>query len=463
MSIEKLPDSWLKVDVGNIADVISGGTPKSGVVENFTTSGDGIAWLTPADLSGYKDKYISNGARDLTEKGYSSSSAKLMPAGSILFSSRAPIGYTAVAANKISTNQGFKNFVFTSDIYPNYAYYYFRSIKHLAESMGTGTTFKEISGSSAKKLPFIISPLAEQKIIADKLDDLLVRVESIKIRLENIPEILKKFRQSVLSAAVSGKLTEEWRVYNRESLSLEEYKTSLGNFKSKAKGLKPIIKKETWLSCQLGHVISVSSGNSLTAKEMKPDGNIPVYGGNGINGYHDQSNVKESKVVIGRVGFYCGSVHLTENIAWVTDNALIVDFSEDILIKSFVFWMLSATNLREDSASTAQPVISGTKIYSIPLQIPPVAEQLEIVHIIEEYVTFSNRIEYSTQAALNRVNNLTQSILAKAFRGELTAQWREENSELISGLNSAEALLEKITAEKLASGTVKKRAKKISL
>ncbi|WP_446918246.1 restriction endonuclease subunit S, partial [Klebsiella pneumoniae] len=108
MSIEKLPDSWLKVDVGNIADVISGGTPKSGVVENFTTSGDGIAWLTPADLSGYKDKYISNGARDLTEKGYSSSSAKLIPAGSILFSSRAPIGYTAIAANKISTNQGFK-------------------------------------------------------------------------------------------------------------------------------------------------------------------------------------------------------------------------------------------------------------------------------------------------------------------------------------------------------------------
>ncbi|PLO94412.1 restriction endonuclease subunit S, partial [Klebsiella pneumoniae] len=175
-----------------------------------------------------------------------------MPAGSILFSSRAPIGYTAIAANKISTNQGFKNFVFTSDIYPSYAYYYFRSIKHLAESMGTGTTFKEISGSSSKKLPFIISPLAEQKIIADKLDDLLARVESIKTRLENIPEILKKFRQSVLSAAVSGRLTEEWRKENNKFFS-------------------------DWISCNVGEVSTVSTGKTPKRNEPRfwENGSIP--------------------------------------------------------------------------------------------------------------------------------------------------------------------------------------------
>lgn len=91
MSAGKLPEGWEQIEIGDIADVISGGTPKSGVAENFAPSGEGVAWLTPADLSGYKEKYISHGARDLTTLGYSSCSAKLMPKGTILFSSRAPV------------------------------------------------------------------------------------------------------------------------------------------------------------------------------------------------------------------------------------------------------------------------------------------------------------------------------------------------------------------------------------
>lgn len=97
--------------IGDIADVVAGGTPKSGNQENFKESGTGIPWLTPADLSGYTGKYISFGARDLSQQGYDSSSAKILPKGSLLFSSRAPIGYVAIAQNEISTNQGFKSFV----------------------------------------------------------------------------------------------------------------------------------------------------------------------------------------------------------------------------------------------------------------------------------------------------------------------------------------------------------------
>ncbi|EFN8696898.1 restriction endonuclease subunit S, partial [Escherichia coli] len=211
MSAGKLPEGWEQIEIGDIADVISGGTPKSGVAENFAPSGEGIAWLTPADLSGYKEKYISHGARDLTTPGYSSCSAKLMPKGTILFSSRAPIGYVAIAANEIATNQGFKSFTFPSDIFPDYAYYFLRNIRHIAEEMGTGTTFKEISGSSAKTLPFVLAPFAEQKIIAEKLDTLLAQVDSTKARLEQIPQILKRFRQAVLAAAMRGELSETWR------------------------------------------------------------------------------------------------------------------------------------------------------------------------------------------------------------------------------------------------------------
>lgn len=142
-----LPSGWADVEIGEIAEVVAGGTPKANDSSNFDAPGSGIAWLTPADLSGYKAKDISHGSRDLSQKGYESCSAKLMPKGSLLFSSRAPIGYVALAANEISTNQGFKSFVFPEEIDPSYAFYYLKSIRQLADSLGTGTTFKELSGT----------------------------------------------------------------------------------------------------------------------------------------------------------------------------------------------------------------------------------------------------------------------------------------------------------------------------
>jgi len=202
---------WVSVQIGDVAQVVAGGTPSANDPTNFAAPGEGVAWLTPADLSGYKQKYISHGARDLSEKGYSSSSAKIMPANSLLFTSRAPIGYVAIAQNAIATNQGFKSFVFSSEVDPSYAYHFLKSIAELAQEMGTGTTFKEISGATAKTLPFLLPPLAEQKQIAAKLDELLAQVDTLAARLEAIPQILKRFRQSVLAAAVSGRLTEEWR------------------------------------------------------------------------------------------------------------------------------------------------------------------------------------------------------------------------------------------------------------
>ena len=108
--------------------------------------------------------------------------------------------------------------------------------------------------------------------------------------------------------------------------------------------------------------------------------------------------------------------------------------------------LLTATNLRQDDASTAQPVISGAKIYPIRISLPPLEEQTQIVRRVEELFAFADQIEQRMNGAQARVKHLTQSILAKAFRGELTVQWRAENPELISGDNSAQALLERIRA-----------------
>ena len=100
-------------------------------------------------------------------------------------------------------------------------------------------------------------------------------------------------------------------------------------------------------------------------------GSIPVFGGNGINGYHDQSNVNQPTIVIGRVGYYCGSIHVTPTSAWITDNAFITNFSHNEIYLRFLALLLTGTNLKEDENATAQPVISGSKIYPIVVGLPP--------------------------------------------------------------------------------------------
>lgn len=451
----QIPEQWLSLRIGEIADVVAGGTPKASDPDNFAAPGTHIAWLTPADLSKYAEKYISHGARDLSKVGYERSSAKLMPAGTLLFSSRAPIGYVVIGANEISTNQGFKNFVLPDEVSSDFAYYFLRSIRDIAESMGTGTTFKEISGANAKKLPFILPPFAEQKAIADKLDNLLAQVETTQARLERIPQILKRFRQSVLAAAVSGKLTEEWRKGDNPEQSFKklgdagvEVKTGpFGSALHKSdyvSGAIPVINpmhiSEGIITPSEAMTISQQKFTSLAAWHLRK-GDV-VVGRRGEMG--------RAAVVASEEPQLCGTGSM---ILRVGDNAL-SKYLEIILRSPTAVSYFNSASVGSTMVNLNQKVIKNLEVY-----FPPLNEQTEIVRRVDELFAHADRIEQQVNNALTRVNNLTQSILAKAFRGELTEQWRKDNPELISGENSAEALLERIEAKRAAVAGKKKPRK----
>lgn len=422
MSAGKLPEGWEQIEIGDIADVISGGTPKSGVAENFAPSGEGVAWLTPADLSGYKEKYISHGARDLTTLGYSSCSAKLMPKGTILFSSRAPIGYVAIAANEIATNRGFKSFAFPSDIFPDYAYYFLRNIRHIAEEMGTGTTFKEISGSSAKTLPFVLVPFAEQKIIAEKLDTLLAQVDSTKARLEQIPQILKRFRQAVLNAAVTGTITQDMQ--------------STPSRRVKYLGLN--IPNE-WRICQISDISDVKGGKRLPKGETltsENTGHPYIRAGqlkNGTVQSEDQLYLQPStQKLISRYIVSAGDIYITivgacigdagiipehYHNANLTENAAkICNIHSNTLNKYLSIWLRSShlqDIIHSEIKSGAQGKLALARIKTLPLILPPLPEQHEIVRRVEQLFTYADTIEKQVNNATARVNKLTQSIWQK--------------------------------------------------
>jgi type I restriction enzyme S subunit len=185
-----IPSSWAWASAADIATIVGGGTPDTQRADFF---GGNIAWLTPADLSGHSAKHIESGARSLSEGGYRQSGAQLMPPGAVLFSSRAPIGYVAVASIPVCTNQGFKSFVPESGVSSDYLYYYLQRAKQLALRLASGTTFLEVSGKKIATLPVPIPPFAEQQRIAEKLDELLSDLDAGVAALERVQTKLKHY------------------------------------------------------------------------------------------------------------------------------------------------------------------------------------------------------------------------------------------------------------------------------
>lgn len=198
--------NWKSKRLCEIGDIVGGATPSTNREDYY--NGD-IAWLTPKDLAGYNSRYISRGERSITMLGLGSCSAKILPKGSILFTSRAPIGYIAIAQNDICTNQGFKSIVPNADNDSMFLYYLLQYNKAKIEAMGSGTTFKEVSGAVMKNIEVLVPNLEEQK----KISAILSSIDD-KIELNNrINKNLEAQAQAIFNEWFFGKDTQDnWGV-----------------------------------------------------------------------------------------------------------------------------------------------------------------------------------------------------------------------------------------------------------
>ena len=184
---------WREVAIGDIADVVGGSTPSTKDTTNF--DGD-IPWLTPKDLSGPHDRYIARGERNLSQKGLDSCSAKLLPAGAVLLSTRAPIGYVALAKNPIATNQGFRSLIVREGVSSDYLYYWLLQNTDELKRHASGSTFGELSGSSLKTLRIPLPPLPEQRAIAHILGTLDDKIELNRRMNETLEEMARALFKS---------------------------------------------------------------------------------------------------------------------------------------------------------------------------------------------------------------------------------------------------------------------------
>ena len=258
-------------------------------------------------------------------------------------------------------------------------------------SKATGSTVTHVNMENIRSLALPLPPLQEQSRIVESIEHWLSLVDCIEESNNNLQEAIRQTKSKILDLAIHGKLVPQDPTDEPASELLKrinpkaEITCDNGHYQKLPEG---------WCETTLKHVITIKSGYPINVRNCM-QGHYPIYGGNGITGYTVDYNIKEPTIVIGRVGFYCGSVYLVKEKAWVSDNAFTITIHKDIFYKKYLYYLIQFLNLRKYSNSTAQPVISGKTIYPIHVIIPPINEQHRIVAKIEEIFAQLDAIEAS--------------------------------------------------------------------
>ena len=252
-------EGWEYKKLGEVCEVVSGSTPKTNVPEYW---GEGHYWVTPAELN-ETIVYIDKTERQITDEALAKTKLRLLPVGTVLLSSRAPIGKVAITKTEMYCNQGFKNCICSDSIYNKYLFYFLRLKKEYLNSLGRGATFKEISKSIVESISIPLPPKSTQLAIVSELDKIN---ELIRLKKEQ----LKDF----------------------DNLAQSIFYEMFGD---------PVENEKGWEVKNLGEVYKMKSGDSLSTKSFE-EGDIPVYGGNGISGYHNQYNKDGSSLLSNKKG-----------------------------------------------------------------------------------------------------------------------------------------------------------------
>ncbi|MBX9001174.1 type I restriction endonuclease subunit S [Klebsiella aerogenes] len=458
MSAGKLPEGWATAPVSTVTTLIRGVTYKKEQALNY---------LQDDYLPLIRANNIQNGKFDTTDlvfvpKNLVKESQKISPEDIVIAmssGSKSVVGKSAYQRLPFECSFGAFCGVLRPEkfISSNFIAHFTKSsfYRNKISSLSAGANINNIKPASFDLINVPIPSLAEQKIIAEKLDTLLAQVDSTKARLEQIPQILKRFRQSVLAAAFTKKLTESSKFIEKKISDVCSFQNGFA-FKSSwfaKKGSYQVIK-----------LANIRDGHLFLE-------NAPTYVNDdkGIEFSKFLPNIGDTLISMTGTRFkkdYGFGCIITQKHRILINQRVgrLIPIKTSILPEYLSLFVRSELFREQffkgETGGVNQGNVGSQHIQSIVINVPPLLEQAEIVRRVEQLFAYADTIEKQVNSALTRVNSLTQSILAKAFRGELTAQWRAENPDLISGENSAAALLEKIKAERAASGGKKTSRKK---
>ena len=378
---------WKEVTLSELGTIVGGATPSTKITSFYDGN---IPWLTPKDLSVNDNKYIFRGERNITEEGFKSCSCKMLPKGSILFSSRAPIGYVAIAANDMCTNQGFKSVIPNDETDSEFLYYLLKYNKNNIASQGSGTTFAEVSGKTMKEIEVVVpKEKDDQRHIASVLSSL-----DRKIELNNkINDDLEEMAQAIF---------KNWFV------DFEPFKD--GKFVDSELGMIP----EGWKVGLLGELCNFKRGKNLLTKNAIDEGVPVVAGGLEPSCYHNVANTGAPVITVSGSGANAGFMRMYHVPVWASDCSFI-DISCENFYFVYCFLKVNSKLLKHAQTGAVQPHVKPSDIHDFELVIP---DKESIYDFQDKVKPFFDKIA-SIQKENSGLSLLRDTLLPRLMSGEL--------------------------------------------
>ncbi len=402
----EIPKHWKWVTLDDIGIVVSGGTPSTKEPEFWNGY---IPWITPADLSNHNEVYISKGSRSISQVGLEYSSAYLLPANSIVFSSRAPIGYVAITKNELATNQGFKNLIVPNELVnPKYVYYYLKTVKELAENMASGTTFLELSATKFRQIPFPLAPFEEQNRIVEILESNFDTLKSTKKELNEQIKLIPAYKQLNI---------DKFLINDGKKSTLNDVAILIDYRGKTPKKTKHGIRLITAKNIKKGYV-------TFQPEEFISENDYDKWMTRGIPQKGDVFITTEAP--LGNVAQYS----FNEKIALAQRIITLHPLTD--LDGSYLKYYLMSSNFQRtlliNSTGTTVKGIKSEVLKKMIIYYPKINIQKRVIAELDNLMELSDKLKNDLIENFNKIEKLEKKILQQAFQGKLVNQLNTDTS-----------------------------------
>jgi type I restriction enzyme S subunit len=396
---------WLTKSLGEVCTVVNGGTPKTGVSDYWD---GGHLWITPAEMGKRLSPYVNKTERKITDAGLRDSSARMLPENSVILSSRAPIGHLVINTSPMATNQGCKGLVPAPQLDHKFLYYYLSSIVDLLNELGTGATFKELSGGKLKEVPIHLPDVPEQKRIVDILDEAFDGIATAKANAEKNLQNARALFESNLHA-IFTRLEEGWSQTTLGEICAFENGDRGKNYPNRNEyvdaGIPWIntghIRSDGTLSETKMNFLSKEKFNSLRSGKIKP-----------------------GDLVYCLRGATLGKTALVHPLTMgAVASSLVIIRPRKLVSSRFLFYFLTSPigrdSIKAYENGAAQPNLGAKSVAKYAINLPSVGEQETIVGNLDAIAEETQRLESIYQQKLAALDELKKSLLHQAFSGAL--------------------------------------------